>query len=115
MRTAAPPRPRSARRGFSLLELTAAAVLVGIVAAAAVPRFAGDGRAVRADACDRCREAIDLHAALHRRNTGDWPAADLGDLAADPDAFPNGLPVCPADGSPYVFDRAAGATVPHPH
>ena len=105
-------REASRRRGLSLLELIAAVLLLGVVAAVAVPRLGGAGRAVDADSCDRAREAIDLHAALHLRNTGAWPRADLSDLDA---ALPDGLPVCPADGSAYTFDAATGTTVPHSH
>ena len=104
-----PPRPR---RGMSLMELTLAVLLLGIVAAVAVPRLGGAARAVEMESCDRQREAIDLHAALHRRNTGAWPQADLSDLAA---SLPDGLPVCPVDGGAYVFDPATGKTVPHAH
>ena len=105
---------RSRRRsGLSLLEIVAAVALLGVVAAVALPRLAGAGRDVRADACDRNLELIDLHAALHRRNTGDWPAADLSDLTTA--AFPEGPPVCPVDGAAYTFDRSAGRAVPHGH
>ena len=107
---AAPRRP-----GLSLLELIAAVGLLGIVAAVLVPRLAQSGRAIDAHGCDRNRETIDLRAALFYRNTGDWPAGDLSDLAADAGAFPNGLPVCPVDGSAYTFDRATGETVAHGH
>lgn len=100
------------RRGLSLLELTAAVLLLGIVTAVVVPRLAGAGRAVDVKSCDRHVETIDLHAALFRRNTGAWPQADLSDLAA---TLPEGLPVCPVDGAAYVFDPGAGTTVPHTH
>ncbi|WP_171187114.1 type II secretion system protein [Alienimonas chondri] len=103
---------RSGRRGLSLLELIAVVLLLSIVAAVVVPRLGGAGRDVNVQSCDRNREAIDLHAALHLRNTGSWPQANLSDLAA---TLPEGLPVCPIDGSAYTFDSATGETVPHAH
>ena len=86
--------------------------LLGIVAVVAIPRMGGAGRAVHVKSCDRHREAIDLHAALFKRNTGAWPRADLTDLAA---TLPEGLPVCPVDGTAYTFDAGPGKTVPHAH
>ncbi|MFH5805322.1 type II secretion system protein [Alienimonas sp. DA493] len=103
------PRPRG---GLSLLELIAALTLLGVLAAVVVPRLGVAARHVDVESCERCRETIDVHAALHRRNVGAWPQADLSDLAA---SLPEGLPVCPVDGTAYTFDAATGRTVPHGH
>ena len=103
------------RRGLSMLEVTCGLTLMGVIVAAATPYLAAPGRRVNVKACDHRRDAIDLQAALWKRNAGAWPAADLSDLAADRDYFPEGLPVCPVDGTPYAFDAAAGRTVPHGH
>ncbi|QDT15825.1 prepilin-type N-terminal cleavage/methylation domain-containing protein [Alienimonas californiensis] len=117
----APPRrlgdpgladPGPPRRGLSLLELTAALTLLGIVAAVVVPRLGVAARGVDVRSCERCRETLDVHAALHRRNTGAWPQTNLSDLGA---SLPEGLPVCPVDGTAYTFDAATGKTVPHAH
>jgi hypothetical protein len=37
-------------------------------------------------------------------NTGNWPANDLSDIAADPNYFPEGLPVNPVDNTPYTLN-----------
>ena len=110
-----PPRPRSpgrTRRGASLLEMIAAVALLGAVATVAIPRLGDAGSSVDAASCDRHREAIDLQAALYRRNTGSWPQANLSDLAA---TLPEGLPTCPVDGTAYTFNPTSGETVPHVH
>ncbi|MEM9700964.1 MAG: hypothetical protein AAF907_00810 [Planctomycetota bacterium] len=103
---------RSHRAGLSMLELIAVMFVLGAIAAVIVPQLGGTGRAVDVETCDRHREAIDLHASLHLRNTGAWPAADLSDLAT---TLPEGLPVCPVDGSAYTFDSVTGRTVDHAH
>ena len=108
-----PPAPRPPRGGLSLLELTACVAIAGVVAAVAVPRLAAPARAVRQDACDRLREAVDLQAARYRRDTGAWPAADLSGFAGDPAYFPAGPPACPHGGTPYAFDAATGRVVPY--
>ena len=109
------PHAPDGRRGVSLLEAIAAVTILGILAAIVVPRLAASGRAAQAERCDGHCDLIDLQAALFRRNTGAWPAADLSDLAADAALLPDGLPTCPVDGTVYAFDRAAGRCVRHAH
>lgn len=95
-----------------MLELIAAVILLGAVAAVAVPRFGTAARAVDVESCHRCRETIDLHAAMFKRNTGSWPQANLSNLAA---TLPEGLPACPVDGTAYSLNTTTGETVPHLH
>jgi len=48
-----------------------------------------------------------------RFEKGQWPAADLHDIAQDRSYFPNGLPSCPVTGEPYRMD-ARTHRVPRP-
>lgn len=106
---------RGVRSGFSLLELLAVITLMGIVAAIAVPRIGNQSQKTKATACDVQRGNIDVQAQLWFRNRGRWPARDLNDIADNTDYFPDGLPVCPVDGSAYVFDTAKQQVVEHDH
>jgi len=38
-------------------------------------------------------------------NTGDWPAIDLSDIAADINYFPDGIPTNPVDSSAYTLNN----------
>lgn len=68
-------RQPPARGGFSLVELIIVIVIIGLIAAIAVPRFARAGQsageaALRAD-LKKLRDAIELYTVEHQ---GDWPA-----------------------------------------
>jgi general secretion pathway protein G len=106
---------RGARAGFSLLELLAVITLMGIIAAIAVPRIGTQSQKTKATACNVQRGNIDVQAQLWFRNRGRWPARDLNDIADNTDYFPDGLPVCPVDGSAYVFDSANQQVIEHDH
>lgn len=82
------------RRGFSLLELLAVVVILGIIAAIVVPRVSTSSALAK----QRVHEhnIATLNAAVERYfvNEGDWPTA-LTDL--DQDYLPDGIPEVPID------------------
>jgi len=89
------------RQGFSLLELLAVVVILGIIAAVVVPRVTTSS--------DKARTEVDafnistLNAAVERYyvNEGGWPSA-LSDLGTD--YLPGGVPECPIEGKVYSLD-----------
>lgn len=46
---------------------------------------------------------------------GTWPQKELKDIAAEKKYFPNGIPLCPVDGTRYVLDEIKHRVVPHKH
>lgn len=82
------------RRGFSLLELLAVVVILGIIAAIVVPRVSTSSALAK----QRVHEhnIATLNAAVERYfvNEGDWPTA-LSDLGVD--YLPDGIPDVPTD------------------
>jgi len=82
------------RRGFSLLELLAVVVILGIIAAIVVPRVTTSSDMAK----QRVHEhnIATLNAAVERYyvNEGSWPSA-LSDLTAD--YLPDGVPDVPTD------------------
>jgi len=89
------------RNAFSLLELLAVVVILGIIAAIVVPRVT-----VSADtAKQRVNEhtAATLNSAIERYyvDIGSWPTA-LSDMV--PAYLPDGVPANPVDGSAYVIN-----------
>ncbi|MBN1851763.1 MAG: type II secretion system protein [Pirellulales bacterium] len=102
------------RRAYSLLEMLAVVMILGIVAALVLPRFTGSNREADRNACYTIQGNIEIQVQLWRRHHGSWPASDLNDIGADPMYFPEGIPRCPVDGSSYTID-AEGMIVGHVH
>ncbi|MBM3999563.1 MAG: prepilin-type N-terminal cleavage/methylation domain-containing protein [Planctomycetes bacterium] len=109
-------RPPAARRSaFSLMEMLAVVTILGVLAALIVPRFTGQAKAARKNACDVNRGNIEVQCQLWYRNKGAWPAAALSDIGADPKYFPDRIPACPVDSTAYTIDRSTGRVVGHSH
>jgi len=94
-------RSHKKRRGFSLLELLAVVVILGIIAAVVVPRVTSSSDMAKQRVNDHT--AASLNSAIERYyvNEGSWPTA-LSDLV--PDYLPDGVPTNPIDGSAYGID-----------
>src|SRR3954468_13985600 len=107
-------RWRSAK-AFSLMEIMAAAVILGILAAVIVPRLANHQDAAKKSACYANKGDIELQAKLWRQNSGSYPAANLSDVGASTTYFPGGLPTCPVDGTSYTIDTTTGRVIGHTH
>lgn len=106
---------RSTRSGLSLLELMAAVVILGVLAALALPRTNSaleEGR--RASCFVNCAE-IELQVMRWRRAEGSWPSTTLTDIGIDTEYFPEGVPTCPVDGSAYIIDGTTGRVLSHTH
>lgn len=101
--------------GFSLIEVLAVVILIGILAALIVPRFGRQSYAAKKNACHVNKGNIEIQVQLWYRAKNRWPAADLADIGSDPNYFPDGLPLCPFDGSRYRIDTATGWVVGHDH
>jgi len=108
-------RQESASRGFSLWELMAAVVILGIMASLIVPRLLGHQDKARKSACYANKRDIEMQIRLWKRNTGSYPAANLATISTDTTYFPSGLPTCPVDGSAYTIDTTTGLVTGHTH
>lgn len=101
--------------GFSLVELMAVIAILGTIAVLIVVRIGDKQANADAAACHVYKGDIEVQAQLWITNTGSWPAASLADIGADTDYFPEGLPVCPVDGSTYTIDTSTGLVIGHSH
>jgi len=102
-------------RAFSLVELMAAVVILAIVAAYVIPRVGDYITTANKNACWTNRGDVELQVKLWQRNYGAYPQANLGDIGADTNYFPEGLPTCPVDGTSYTIDTTTGLVVGHTH
>ncbi|MEL6108651.1 MAG: prepilin-type N-terminal cleavage/methylation domain-containing protein [Planctomycetota bacterium] len=106
---------RPQRHGLSLLELLAVVAILGVLAVMIIPRLSSGAHESKRHSCHVQRGVIEIQAALWRREFGAWPQSDLGDISAAQAFFPEGLPTCPVDGSPYTFDAGSGRVTGHGH
>jgi prepilin-type N-terminal cleavage/methylation domain-containing protein len=103
------------RRGITLIELMASIVILSIVAFLVIPRFSSVSFDSKKNACYTFKGNIEIQAQLWYRNRGSWPAANLSDIGANTNYFPDGIGTCPVDGSAYTFDSASQQVVGHSH
>ena len=99
---------------FSLAELMAALVVLGVLILVIVPRVTGESDAAKEASCHSYRGDIEIQAELWMHNNGSWPATNLSDIGANISYFPEGVPVCPVDGSAYTID-STGRVMGHDH
>lgn len=95
--------------GFSLLEILAVVVILGIIAALLVPRISDTSDAARQNAKQHTVKALNSAIEQFYSETGSWPL-ELEELV--PDYLPDGVP-SPPDGSlAYEIDNKLHRVLP---
>ena len=95
---------RHRRCGFSLLELLAVVTILGIIAAIIVPRVTVSTSTAKTKVRDHQKATINAAVERYYVDTNAWPAADLSDIGANVNYFPEGVPANPVDGSAYTLN-----------
>ena len=92
------------RKGFTLVELLVVVLILGALAAIAIPRISQSADKAKINACKTNVDLINSQIELYyANNDGKWPAS-LDTIIKDKNYFPDGPPTCPVDGSAYVMD-----------
>jgi prepilin-type N-terminal cleavage/methylation domain-containing protein len=99
------------RAAFSLLELLAVVVILGLIAAIVIPRITTSGAKAKENACSHNKAEINLAIERFHFDYGAWPA-DISEIEILP-LFPEGLPTCPVSGAPYAIDAGTHRVVGH--
>lgn len=108
-------RTASKRHAFSLMEIMVAVSIVGLMAAMASQQYFGSMDNAREHTCELTKAEIEVQAQRFHRHFGRWPQPNLGDIRRMRDYFPDGLNVCPVDGSPYQLNPATHEVIGHIH
>ncbi len=88
-------------RAFTLVELMIVVLILGVLAAVALPRIMGGTATANANACKTNIALINSQIELYYHNNGTWPVT-LSQVTADNSYFPDGKPKCPVTGANYV-------------
>ena len=105
--------PAHVRPAFSLMELLAVVIILGLLAALILPRVTSGNDVAKEKTCVHNRAEINITVEQYYLHHGAWPANDLSDIAGDASYFPDGLPACPLTGAQYRVDPATHRVIGH--
>lgn len=91
------------KKGFTLVELLIVVLILGALAAIAIPRIVGGATSAKINACNTNVDLINSQIELYYANTSGWPTL-LTDVTGSTDYFPDGAPTCPVTGTVYDKD-----------
>ena len=86
------------------MELLAVVTILGIIAAIIVPRVTMSSDTSKAKVAAHHKATINSAVERWYIEKAAWPAANLSDIGADVNYFPEGLPTNPVDNSAYSLN-----------
>jgi len=99
------------RKGVTLVELLIVVMILGALAAIALPRISQSAGTARQRACDTNVSLINSAIEMYYVDEGTYPAA-LTDVTNNTTYFPDGAPVCPLGGT-YTMNANHRVTCNH--
>lgn len=93
------------RKGLTLIELLLVVIILGALAAIAIPRITTSSVTAKANACKTNIGTLNTAIEMYHADKGIYPTA-LTDVTSDANYFPDGAPVCPFNtvATPFPYD-----------
>jgi prepilin-type N-terminal cleavage/methylation domain-containing protein len=101
------------KRAFTLVELLVVVMILGALAAIAVPRMISGATNAKINACDTNVDLLNSQIELYYSDEGSWPRR-LNVVTTDPNYFPDGVPACPF-GTAYQYSTTTHRVSSHTH
>jgi type II secretion system protein G len=101
------------RKGLTLIELLIVVIILGALAAIAIPRITTSATTAKQNACTTNVDTINTSIEMYKMDNGSYPAA-LTTVTNEPNYFPDGAPTCPF-GTAYVYSATTHRVAPHVH
>jgi type II secretion system protein G len=101
------------RKGLTLIELLIVVIILGALAAIAIPRITTSATTARQNACTTNVDTLNTSIEMWRMDKDAYPSA-LSDIDSNTSYFPSGAPTCPF-GTPYVYSSTTHRVTPHSH
>jgi len=102
------------RGGFTLVELMIVVLILGALAAIAIPRIMGGAATAKKNGCHTNIDSLNVQLELYNATNGNYPA-NLGILTALTTYFPDGVPKCPVTDAIYPDALVNGRVDPALH
>lgn len=106
---------RRKRSAFTLVEILAVVVILGILAVVIVPRVLASSATAKVSSCYQNKASINTSVERWYFENGTWPLAALTDIGTDVNYFPDGIAACPVDGTAYALDIITNRVSGHVH
>lgn len=101
------------RKGLTLIELLIVVIILGALAAIAIPRITTSATTAKINACKTNVDTLNTVIEMYNVDNGSYPSA-LTDVTSDVNYFPDGAPVCPF-GDAYIYSTTTHRVSDHSH
>lgn len=101
------------KKAFTLVELLVVVMILGALAAIAVPRMISGATNAKSKACATNVDLLNSQIELYYANEEKWPKS-LSAITQDPNYFPDEVPECPFDVK-YKYNATTHRVSSHTH
>ena len=101
------------RKGLTLIELLIVVIILGALAAIAIPRITTSATTAKSNACKTNVDTLNTAIEMYQIDNGSYPSA-LTTVTSDANYFPDGAPACPFT-TTYDYDSGTHRVTGHSH